>query len=89
MDLIFFIAIVFGWIWYKRAKSLFTIPPEKAFDAYVKAHPDCVKDGQIRCCNCGGRQIWFRLYAADVSRQINAHVCKSCGVELYRSITML
>lgn len=84
-----FVLVCFLWLAYKRSKDLFTVPPEKAFDSYARLHPDCVKDGQVRCANCGGKQIWLRLHAADQTKQINSHVCKGCGHELYRSITRL
>lgn len=79
------LAAIFVWLWIKHSK----VPPGMTFSDYSKAHPDCVKDGQIRCAHCGGKQVWMRRYASYPSKQVNSHVCKSCGQELYRSITML
>ena len=75
------------WFVYKWISTGPTIPKDLTFTAYSLAHPECVQNGNVRCCHCGGRHIWLRLHTSGLKHRINAHVCKNCGNALYRSAT--
>lgn len=83
------ITAVIGWFLIKRIFKSLEVQPDQTFEAYIRAHPDCGRNGQVRCVHCGGRQVWLKFCANSWTHRINSHVCKNCGQELYRSATRL
>ena len=57
------------------------------FDTYRDAFPNLVRNGRVRCCNCGGTSLWMKRTSTGwlFTTQLFAHTCRTCGTELYYS----
>jgi hypothetical protein len=62
------------------------VPRERTLEAYLKRHPDCLKQGRVTCYRCGISSIWMKQYGVYPGGVIHSHVCRQCGVELYQSV---
>jgi hypothetical protein len=60
---------------------------ENTFDRYKTENPDCIKNDKTTCNQCGGDQIFIRVLEHRVGGEVNSHVCRNCGKELYCSLT--
>ncbi len=79
----------FAWRTFSRWAEAIKLKPDETFAAYAKAHPECVQNGNVRCCHCGGRHLLLRYDSSNFTHRFNSHVCKNCGQELYRSASPL
>lgn len=66
---------------------LLTYTRKNSLADYRKRHPRLVENGRVACCSCGGRSIFFRNEGTALIYRLNSHVCRTCGIELYRSRT--
>lgn len=60
------------------------VPPDRSFEAYKARHPGAFRNGRIHC-ECGGSSIWMKAIGQMPFSTTYAHLCRTCGQELYRS----
>lgn len=69
-----------------RVFSVPKVPKDETLEAYIKRHPECFRNGRIACYRCGGNGIWMKQDRAYPGGVIHSHVCRQCGIALYRSV---
>ena len=79
-----FFALVF-FIFSQITKGFRKYKSTPTFAEYSSANPHLVESGKVICSTCGGNQIYVRLVGNVGVKQLNFHVCKTCGSNLYRS----
>lgn len=62
-----------------------TFTDGKSYEDYKEEHPDFVRKGKIFCYHCDTHDIYLNKAGHTPSSQLNSHVCRNCGTELYRS----
>jgi hypothetical protein len=67
--------------WLQKFEKISTI------EDYKQRNPDCVKNRRVSCNSCGGNSVYLRVIGQRIGHVLNAHVCRQCGAELYRSRT--
>lgn len=59
----------------------------KTIDDYKASHPECTtSDGKVLCFSCKTNNIWLKEVGKTPSSLLHSHVCRQCGIELYRSV---
>jgi hypothetical protein len=58
---------------------------DRTFEDYKRKYPECFKHGRVTCSACGGTSIYLRKVGEGLGFIINAHVCRQCGTDLYRT----
>ena len=90
VPLIFIVVISIIFIFnLKKIKFIKSIR-KNTFEIYKNKYPDLVKDGKVKCNQCGSDDIGiitrYAPYATDHEKPVAiAHVCKTCGHTLYYS----
>lgn len=71
----------------KLLKTLFGPPAggAESLDDYKRRHPECVKNGRVRCYRCGSASIYLYRWGYGPGWITNLHLCRQCGTNLYRS----
>ncbi len=80
----------YGWIPFLLFAGVFFLiyrhnarKASKNFDWYKRQHPQCVRDGRVKCHKCGsGHMGTERLMNHSYLR---GHICRQCGTTLYYS----
>ena len=72
---------------YSNVKSGRRYVRGRRFDDYRREHPDSVVKGRALCSKCGDGYIFMRAVFRSITEIHNSHVCRTCGTELYRSLT--
>jgi hypothetical protein len=80
-----FIGAIFFFIISHLTKGREKYKSTPTFDEYRNANPNLVNSGKVTCSVCGGNQIYVRLVGNIGVKQLNFHVCRTCGSNLYRS----
>jgi hypothetical protein len=80
-----FIGAIFFFIISQLIKGHNKYKSTPTFDEYRNANPNLVDSGKVTCSACGGNQIYVRLVGNIGVKQLNFHVCRTCGSNLYRS----
>lgn len=57
-----------------------------SLDSYIESYPDCYRNGRVYCHACGGSSIWMMTRSYSPFHITHFHVCRQCGIELYRSV---
>ncbi len=76
--------VFFGTVMFSIAHRAAIFTKGCSFDDYIRAFPDAVKAGGVKCCKCGGG-IYVRKAGIGFGEILQSHICNQCGVELYRS----
>ena len=67
----------------KRQMDHFT--DGRSYEDYKIKHPTHVKDGKVYCFKCNTHDIFLKQVGNTTRMILNSHVCRNCGIELYRS----
>lgn len=57
-----------------------------SLDSYIERYPDCYRNSKVYCHTCGGSSIWMMTRSYSPFHVTHSHVCRQCGIELYRSV---
>lgn len=58
----------------------------KTIDDYKRSHPESFEGRRfIACHQCGGRSVWVKQMGSTRYGIHNQHICRTCGVALWRS----
>lgn len=52
---------------------------------YCKKYPDCLRNGKVKCHQCGSGNIFLQHDRYAGSLNLNRHICRQCGAILYHS----
>lgn len=79
--------LIFGVFAYFLYKGIKKFDEGMTFENYIRKHPECFKDGKVSCFNCGSTNIHLRTLGHLITTTVNSHVCRSCGIEVYKTQT--
>jgi len=73
--------------WWQQRRIGLHFTDGHSLEDYRKAHPRSFgQDGTyLKCHNCGGRGIQMKQFRRTIYGVHHSHVCRQCGLELWRS----
>jgi len=79
--------LIFGFVFYKNSKFKIKMSALPTFKEYKANNPELVNNGNVICIECGGAHVYIRISSVQQGKILNTHVCKTCGTNLYRSLS--